>query len=54
MTWQAKEGLLDQLTNVQLTIGESCFVRKSTKKPFNKALKLSNPLELIRSDISDP
>jgi len=54
MSQLAKEGLLDQLTEVKLPRCESCLAGKATAKPFDKASRASSPLELIHSDICGP
>ena len=54
MSKLAKEGLLDQLTEVKLPRCESRLADKATAKSFGKASKASNPLELILFDICGP
>jgi len=50
----AKEDFLDRLTKVKLPKCESCLAGKATAKPFGKASRASNPLELVHSDICGP
>ena len=50
----AKEGLLDRLTRVKLPRCEPCLAGKATIKPFSKAMRASNLLELIHFDICKP
>jgi len=54
MSRLAKEGLLDRITKVKLPRCESYLAGKATAKPFGKASRMSNPLELIHSDIYGP
>ena len=54
MTRLAREGLLGPLADVNLPICKSCLVGKSYVKPFAKARKASEPLELVHSDICGP
>uniref|UniRef100_A0A2N9EY28 Integrase catalytic domain-containing protein n=1 Tax=Fagus sylvatica TaxID=28930 RepID=A0A2N9EY28_FAGSY len=50
----AREGLLGPLAKVDLCICEPCLVGKACRKPFRKAMKATQPLELIHSDICGP
>ena len=54
MSRLTKEGLLEQLARVKLPRYESCLAGKAFTKPFDKAMRASGPLELIRSDICRP
>jgi len=54
MSRLAKEGLLDQLTKVKFSKCKSCLAGKATAKPFGKASRASNPLELVHFDICAP
>ena len=54
MSRLVKEGLLKRLTKVKLPRCESCLAGKATAKPFGKASRALNPLELIHSDICGP
>ena len=47
----AKEGLLNRITKVNLPRYKLCPANKATTKPFGKASRALNPLELIHSDI---
>ena len=47
----AKEGLLDQLTKVELPRCELCLTGKATAKSFDRASRPSSPLKLIHSNI---
>jgi hypothetical protein len=46
----AREGLLGPLAKVDLPICEPCLVGKACRKPFGKAVRATQPLELIHSD----
>jgi hypothetical protein len=50
----AREGLLGPLCMVDLPICEPCLADKACRKPFGKAVRASQPLELIHSDICGP
>ena len=50
----AREGLLGPLTKVDLPICEPCLASKACRKPFGKAVRATQPLKLIRSDICEP
>jgi transposase InsO family protein len=50
----AKEGLLGPLVKVNLPICEPCLAGKVCRKPFGKAVRATQPLELIHSDIYRP
>jgi hypothetical protein len=54
MTRLAREGLLGPLAKVDLPICEPCLIGKACKKPFGKAVRGTQPLELIHSDICRP
>lgn len=47
----AREGLLGPLAKVDLPTCEYCLVEKSSRKPFEKALHATVPLELVHYDI---
>ena len=50
----AREGLLDPLAKVDLPICEPCLARKACRKPFGKAVKATQLVELIHSNICGP
>uniref|UniRef100_A0A2N9IQ42 Integrase catalytic domain-containing protein n=1 Tax=Fagus sylvatica TaxID=28930 RepID=A0A2N9IQ42_FAGSY len=50
----AREGLLGPLAKVDLPICEPCLAGKACRKPFGKAVRATQPLELIHSDIYGP
>ena len=50
----AREGLLGPLAKVDLPICEPCLAGKACRKPFGKALRANQPLELVHSDICGP
>uniref|UniRef100_A0A2N9IVG1 CCHC-type domain-containing protein n=1 Tax=Fagus sylvatica TaxID=28930 RepID=A0A2N9IVG1_FAGSY len=50
----AREGLLGPLAKVDLPICEPCLAGKACRKPFGKAMRATQPLELIHSDICGP
>uniref|UniRef100_A0A2N9GLJ0 Integrase catalytic domain-containing protein n=1 Tax=Fagus sylvatica TaxID=28930 RepID=A0A2N9GLJ0_FAGSY len=50
----AREGLLGPLAKVDLPICEPCLAGKACRKPFGKAMRATQPLELIHSDIWGP
>uniref|UniRef100_A0A2N9FS65 Integrase catalytic domain-containing protein n=1 Tax=Fagus sylvatica TaxID=28930 RepID=A0A2N9FS65_FAGSY len=50
----AREGLLGPLAKVDLPICEPCLAGKACRKPFGKAVRATQPLELIHSDICGP
>uniref|UniRef100_A0A2N9G9I0 Integrase catalytic domain-containing protein n=1 Tax=Fagus sylvatica TaxID=28930 RepID=A0A2N9G9I0_FAGSY len=54
MTRLAREGLLGSLAKVDLPICEPCLAGKACRKPFGKAVRATQPLELIHSDICGP
>uniref|UniRef100_A0A2N9FZX9 Integrase catalytic domain-containing protein n=1 Tax=Fagus sylvatica TaxID=28930 RepID=A0A2N9FZX9_FAGSY len=54
MTRLAREGLLGPLAKVDLPICEPCLAGKACRKPFGKAVRATQPLELIHSDICGP
>jgi transposase InsO family protein len=54
MTRLAREGLLGPLAKVDLPICEPCLAGKACRKPFGKAVRTTQPLELIHSDICGP
>jgi len=54
MSRLAKEGILDHLNKVKLSICESCLASNATAKPFSKASRASSPLKFIHSDIYGP
>jgi hypothetical protein len=47
----AREGLLGPLAKVDLPICEPCLAGKACRKPFSKAVRATQPLELIHSNI---
>ena len=49
-----RECLLGPLTKVDLPICEPCLAGKACKKPFGKAVKATQLLKLIHSDICGP
>ena len=50
----AREGLLGPLTKVDLPICEPCLAGKACRKPFGKAMRATQPLKLIHSNICGP
>ena len=50
----AREGLLGPLTKVDLPICEPCLASRACRKPFGKAVRATQPLELIHLDICGP
>ncbi|KAK2987383.1 hypothetical protein RJ640_019256 [Escallonia rubra] len=54
MTRLAREGLLGPLARVNLQICEACLAGKACMKPFGKAVRVTQPLELVHSDICGP
>ncbi|KAF8392811.1 hypothetical protein HHK36_021048 [Tetracentron sinense] len=54
MTRLAREGLLSPLAKVDLPICEPCLAGKACRKPFGKAKRVTQPLELVHSDICRP
>jgi transposase InsO family protein len=50
----AREGLLGPLAKVDLPICEPCLAGKACRKPFGMAVRATQPLELIHSDIYGP
>jgi len=50
----AKEGLLNQLTRAKMPRCEPCLADRTNIKPFSKAMRASDPLKLIHSDIYGP
>uniref|UniRef100_A0A2N9IG39 Integrase catalytic domain-containing protein n=1 Tax=Fagus sylvatica TaxID=28930 RepID=A0A2N9IG39_FAGSY len=50
----AREGLLGPLAKVDLPICEPCLAGKACRKPFGKAVRATQSLELIHSDICGP
>ena len=50
----AREGLLGPLAMVNLPICEPCLAGKACRKPFGKAVRATQPLELIHSNICGP
>jgi transposase InsO family protein len=54
MTRLAREGLLGPLAKVDVPICEPCLAGKACRKPFGKAMRATQPLELIHSDICGP
>ena len=54
MTRLAREGLLGPLAKVDLPICKPCLAGKACKKPFGKAVRATQPLELIHSEIYGP
>ena len=49
-----REGLLGPLAKVNLPICEPCLADKACRKPFGKAVRATQPLELIHLDICGP
>jgi hypothetical protein len=49
-----REGLLGPLAKVNLPICEPCLASKACRKPFGKAVRATQPLELIYLDICGP
>jgi hypothetical protein len=49
-----REGLLGPLAKVNLPICEPCLAGKACRKPFGKAVRATQPLELIHLDICRP
>lgn len=49
-----QEGLLSSLAKVNLPICEPCFADKVCGKPFGKATRATEPLQVIYSDICRP
>ena len=49
-----REGLLENLTKVDLSTCEHCLAGKTARKPFGKAIRAEIPLQLIHSDICGP
>jgi len=54
MTRLARESLLGSLAKVDLPTCESCLAGKACRKPFGKAVRATQPLELVHSDICGP
>ena len=54
MTRLAREGLLGPLAKVDLPVCEPCLAGKACRKPFGKAVRATQPLELVHSDICGP
>ncbi|KAL0298883.1 UNVERIFIED_CONTAM: Retrovirus-related Pol polyprotein from transposon TNT 1-94 [Sesamum radiatum] len=50
----AREGLLGSLAKVNLPTCELCMAGKARCKPFGKAKRATQPLELVHSDICGP
>ena len=50
----AREGLLGPLAKVNLPICKPCLAGKACRKPFGKAMRATQPLELIHLDICGP
>ena len=46
----AREGLLGPIAKVNLPICEPCLAAKACRKPFDKAMRVTQPLELIHLD----
>ena len=46
-----KEGLLENVNKVELSIYEHCLARKTIRKPFGKGTRAEFPLQLIHSGI---
>jgi hypothetical protein len=54
MARSAKEGLLGPLAKIDLPICEPCLAGKACRRPFGKAVRATQSLELIHSDICGP
>ncbi|KAK2976358.1 hypothetical protein RJ640_014189 [Escallonia rubra] len=54
MTRLVREGLLGPLAKVNLQPCEACLAGKACMKPFGKAVRVTQPLELVHSDIYGP
>ena len=54
MTRLALEGFLRQLTKIDLPTCESCLAGKACHKPFGKAARATDVLELVHSVICGP
>ncbi|KAK2985539.1 hypothetical protein RJ640_000770, partial [Escallonia rubra] len=54
MTRLAREDLLGPLAKVNLQTCEACLAGKTCRKPFGKAVRATQPLELVHSDICGP
>ncbi|KAK2966774.1 hypothetical protein RJ640_020617 [Escallonia rubra] len=54
MTRLAKEGLLGPLAKVNLQTCEACLAGKACRKPFGKVVRVTQPFELVHSDIYGP
>ena len=50
----AKEGLLDNIEKVDLSICKHCLEGKTTRKPFGKGKRAEFPLHLIYSNVCGP
>lgn len=50
----AREGLLGSLAKVNLLVCKPCLAGKAKRKPFGKAVRATNPLELVHLDICGP
>ena len=50
----ARESLLGPLAKVDLPTCESCLMGKACRKPFGKAIRATQALELVHSDICGP
>ena len=50
----AKDGLLGDISKVNLSICAHCLAGKATRKPFGKGTRAELPLQLIHSDICGP
>lgn len=50
----AKEGLLGSISKVSLSTCKHCLIEKKAWKPFDKALKVELPSQLVYSDLCRP
>lgn len=50
----AKEGLLEPLSHINLTVCEYCFAGKATWKLFGEETRAQTPLQLTHSNICGP
>ena len=50
----AKQGLLGEVSNMEMFLCESCLAGKATRKPFGIGTRAEIPLQLIHSDICGP
>ena len=50
----AKEGLLTNISKVDLQTYEHCLIGKTCRKPFRSSTRSEHPMQIIHSDICGP